>query len=577
MKTRIIGSSLLIAGMLLAWSEPITVSDPDTDKNFFPKLVSDGDDGAVISWLKKTDDGCYEVFTQQINTVNGEGNTVFDEPVNISTAGVGGNVAGHRLNHNAAYAFGSGSNHWTYHYWVNHFEVTTTSPDVYHKGYYFSLLRLPDGNVQSTPVCINQTVQIPTSSIEEDGEPLSVCTSEDGHSHYAAMKTRGSNYNNSWKIVVTRSVNAGSPSSTLDLYEADTEEGEFIGCPKIVRWDEDKYMVIFVSATHAATGDTSNYKLTYLHFYEVEVDEVGGVLSTGTHHTVRFPSSGDIPSKLWYYWIPYFDVTANEDNTELYVAYQLRMKKMFPRFDFCVSHYFIDSLFVLKYDGTTPDQGTGIDGWKASPYSDPDQDCIRDEEDDCEPGTVYNNRPSIDDLPLRAPSIAYLNSTDGVVVVYPRAYYPTDWPTQNDWNQWESYPYRVFGLFAYQVEPDGDKNHLWTLQSGTGSSYHTPHVISDGGGGYLVTYSKHHFRDYSGGNSPNGRASVVLGQGLTGYLDNLNTTELEASGSNCSPQVLLIEDGGNKYALVTWGHADHGSYSWSIKADRKSLPLPTEK
>lgn len=528
MKTKIIWLSLLATTFLLAWSSAAPVSN-GSGKNFFPQIVSDGDGGAIISWLKKTN-GCYEVHAQRVTTVSGEWHLDWnnEDPVPIST--IQDADIGHRLNH---HVIPSTSNSAIY-FWANHFDIKSPNPE-YLRGYYLQKtdedgnLKWPIPPADPNPVQVKTTYPVPQSTLAEDGDPISICPDGSGGC-VVAMKAA---WANPWKIVVNRydsggTQHSGWPSGGLVVHEAATEQRfingewktvvhELVGCPKVVQWNDgqdDKYMVIYVTATHAATNEQAYNSEAKLHLCEIDADD-----GDATDHTVRFPSSGYIPSTYWFYWIPYFDIALNDDNSTIYVAYQLRMKKKWVG-DGAPSSYFLDSLFILTYSGGTPDAGTGIDGWKAAPWGNPDYDGPE--------GNLHNNRPNIDELPLRAPSITYLNATNGVVVVYPRAI-EAHWPTQDRYYQENAYLTRQFELKAYKVK-DGAPTHLWTLgdDEETHASFHTPHVISDGDGGYVVAYSEHNTYDYRmGGIMPASAAEVYIGHAESEDLDDLSTEEIE--------------------------------------------------
>jgi hypothetical protein len=532
----------------MGWSSPVTVAN--AGKNFFPQIVSDGSTGAIISWLHKNSSGCYEVYARHVDA---SGNTGTAYPVSVKNDV----TIGHRLNHHIVW---SGSN--AYSFWANHFNTAPTN-DPYPRGYYLQQLsssgapQWPDPNFPDPVQVARNWPPIPAS----DGEPISICRPDGEGGCVVAMKhTR---WGKPARIIVDRYTSSGTrhtgwPAGGLVVDSAET--GELIGCPKVVQWN-NKYMLIYVTATYAGTGWTSNNSITKLHLHEINTNGTKGDDHVRSFSYNDFYEPTDFGySERWFWWVPIFDVAVSEDGTSIYVAYLKRQKRKWPSFVQPTPFYISDELFILR---CTP-QGFSYDDEKIDGWVVP-----------------HNYEPTIDELPLRTPSIACLSNDDGVVVVYPIARGEEGWTPGNPldhkppvWNYyWRAYgasiyPTRQFYLKAYKVTPSGSKSLLWTLTDG---SYHTPHVISDGAGAYIVAYSQHQHWDYTS----NTYFSKI-------YVDHYNPYRLQelweadtiSGGSNCSPQLLLTEEDYDNYVIVTWGYADFNSNEWSVKTQRFLVDYP---
>ncbi|NLI99020.1 hypothetical protein GX441_10235 [bacterium] len=399
MKNKLIWLWLIAASQLLAWSVPATIAS--AGKNFFPQIVSDGSTGAIISWIQKNTSDCYEVYARHVDA---NGNTGTSYPVSVRNDV----TVGHRLNHHIVWGGSS-----AYCFWVNHFN-TALENDLYPKGYYLQKLS-SSGTPQwpnlilPNPVQVKNISSVPSSSLEEDGDPISVCPAYSDEGCIVAMKygyySSGSYYN---CILVNRFDNGTAQwGNGTEVYTTDPTDfttggkGDIVGCPKIVQWN-GKYMVIYATATHAVLRDTFTLSETKLHLQPLT--------TSGTKETEYVSTFSSIPStpsyfgkdRDWFWIVPEVDVTVSPDGLTIYAAYLKRLKRKWSNFDAPACSYREDHLYVLRCTSSGITSNLEIDKWVVP----------------------YNFAPPIDELPLRAPSIACLSTSggdDGAVVVYPRA------------------------------------------------------------------------------------------------------------------------------------------------------------
>jgi len=549
MKNKLIWLGILTVSQLMGWSSPATIAT--ADKNFFPQIVSDGSTGAIISWLHKNSSGCYEVYTCHVDANKNIGSSY--------TVSVKNNVTiGHRLNHHIVWSVSN-----AYSFWANHFDVKSPNPE-YRRGYYLQKLS-SSGAPQWPPVGSKDPVQVLHSYYVPDyepgaGDPISICPDGSGGC-VVAMKATPADRGGlgvPWMIIVNRynsngeaQWDEGSDKGT-EIYRAgDGGDGEIIGCPKVVRWGTDEFMVVWTSVTDAnytdddAEDNRINSKTT-LHICRIDED---GVVQAHDE-SIYFEADeakpiyyNEGPSSYnycrWYWWIPDFQITTNSSRNELFVVYLKRLKHRWVMGDTPSWKYRADSLYILEYSSPSSKYVKPLDGFSWQGIS----------------AHNYNG----DWCPFRSPSIICVNNA--AIVCTPRS---TVNPPRYG-NKAEEYPlYMTFHLKIWKMN-NGTVTHLWDKD---GSNYHTPRLIADPSGGMILAYSKYTTSDYL--NSTNSSSAVVERHyPLTQETPNWTKT-LNSYNTNTSPQIILSD---NNHVIVTWAASDDGvsSSTWRIMAQRYDM------
>ncbi|MBA7600038.1 hypothetical protein ES703_07084 [subsurface metagenome] len=559
MKIKTLWLGLLLASQLLAtWPATITTT---AGKDFFPQIVSDGSGGAIISWLHKNSYDCYEVYGARVES---DGDVAWRRE-NISHMNLAGTNVGHRLNH---HVIPSTSNSAIY-FWANHFQL-----DNYARGYYLQktngsgVPQWPEEPPDDDPVQVLPTWPVPAPN---DGEPISICPDGEGGcvvAMKAATTSGGSPHWKSWKIWVTRYDASGISQwpeqggkgividePQVNYYYQDDDTilvCEYLGCPKVVRWGEDEFMVLWTSVTEASATDTCagtfriNSKTT-LHIYRIDEDGVEQAHDESVNFEADeveqvYGSPDPYGYCRWYWWIPDFQITTNSSRDKLFVAFLKRFKHRRATSDSRSWSFREDYLYVLEYSSPSSWDTTRVEGFSWI-------------------GEAAHNFNG-DWCPLRSPSIICVN--DAAVVCVPRSTDNPPYLTNNEWVK--NYPlYRTFHLKVWKVL-DGTPTHLWDK---TGYSFHTPQLIGDPSGGLLLAYSRHTFQDYNSNSSYLSHVIIERHNPITQTSPNSGWPQTPGNqGTNTSPRIILSDA---NHVIVTWAASDDGKDSWRIMAQRYDM------